>query len=101
MPTEIESSYLVTSPANLESAGVDISTRRKSLDNTKVIIDLYCLTVQQINCCLKEENQISSFDDIRNSTVVIVNTMMKEGYVLYTMDDACALMQTPEWSNGW
>lgn len=100
MVTEIESSYLVTTPQNLIDAGVDITYRRRSLDGRKVIIDLYCLTSEQINHCLKEENQIESFDDIRNSTVVEVNTMLKEGYSLYTSDDAYRLMQTPEWSAG-
>ena len=100
MVTEIESSYLVTAPQNLIDAGVDITTRRLSLDGTLVVIDFYCLTVEQINYCLQEQYAITSFDDVRNSTVVAVQAMLNEGYTLYTMDDAYALMQTPAWSEG-
>jgi hypothetical protein len=101
MPTEMESSYLVTAPQNLVNIGVNISTRRSSLDGTLMVIDFYCLTVPQINAVFAEGFSIESFDDIRYSTVVIVGAMLiQPGYTLYTYDDICTLMQTPAWSQG-
>lgn len=97
--TEMMTSYLVATPCNLLGNIVDITTRRRSLDGTQVLMDFYCFCedITAINQILDDDHQIENWSEINDLTVSTVSLWLREGFTLYTYANALALMDTSAW----
>lgn len=100
MENEVMLSYLITTPALLEATGMDITTKRRSLDGTLILSDFYCLTIEQVNSILTIGHSVLNFSDFDDSNVSEVNEILKDGFTLYTNEDIYPIIQSPIWTTG-